>query len=70
MWKTTVSDVLAHEINNPVSFIYGNLQYTDDYIQQLLLLIKLSAIAMPIVKISASSFSTHKCDRTYRGNCA
>ncbi|MEH2412331.1 sensor histidine kinase [Nostoc sp.] len=32
---------VAHEINNPVNFIYGNLQYTDDYIQQLLLLIKL-----------------------------
>ncbi|MCC5627025.1 hypothetical protein LC613_02030 [Nostoc sphaeroides CHAB 2801] len=23
---------VAHEINNPVNFIYGNLQYTDDYI--------------------------------------
>ncbi len=32
---------VAHEINNPVNFIYGNLHYTDDYIQQLLLLIKL-----------------------------
>ncbi|MEH2238904.1 sensor histidine kinase [Nostoc sp.] len=32
---------IAHEINNPVNFIYGNLQYTDDYTQQLLLLIKL-----------------------------
>ncbi|MEH2332516.1 ATP-binding protein [Nostoc sp.] len=32
---------VAHEINNPVNFIYGNLQYTDDYTQQLLLLIKL-----------------------------
>ncbi|WP_375475776.1 HAMP domain-containing protein [uncultured Nostoc sp.] len=32
---------VAHEINNPVSFIYGNLQYTDDYTQQILLLIKL-----------------------------
>ncbi|MEH2376655.1 sensor histidine kinase [Nostoc sp.] len=32
---------VAHEINNPVNFIYGNLHYTDDYTQQLLLLIKL-----------------------------
>ncbi|WP_442937574.1 sensor histidine kinase [Nostoc sp.] len=32
---------VAHEINNPVNFIYGNLLHTDDYTQQLLLLIKL-----------------------------
>ncbi|WP_392532729.1 ATP-binding protein [Nostoc sp. C117] len=32
---------VAHEINNPVNFIYGNLQHADDYTQQLLLLIKL-----------------------------
>ena len=32
---------VAHEINNPVNFIYGNLQHTDDYTQQLLQLIKL-----------------------------
>ncbi|MBN3962389.1 ATP-binding protein [Nostoc sp. NMS8] len=32
---------VAHEINNPVNFIYGNLQHIDDYTQQLLLLIKL-----------------------------
>ncbi|MCC5608247.1 HAMP domain-containing protein [Nostoc sp. CHAB 5834] len=32
---------VAHEINNPVNFIYGNIQYTDDYTQHLLLLIKL-----------------------------
>ncbi|MEH2318890.1 sensor histidine kinase [Nostoc sp.] len=38
---------VAHEINNPVNFIYGNLQYTDDYIQQLLLLIKLYQIYYP-----------------------
>lgn len=27
---------VAHEINNPVNFIYGNLQYTTEYIQDLL----------------------------------
>jgi signal transduction histidine kinase len=32
---------VAHEINNPVSFIYGNLQYANDYIQNLLELIEL-----------------------------
>lgn len=32
---------VAHEINNPVNFIYGNLQHADDYTQQLLQLIKL-----------------------------
>jgi two-component system, NtrC family, sensor kinase len=32
---------IAHEINNPVNFIYGNLKYTDDYTQQLLWLIQL-----------------------------
>ncbi len=32
---------VAHEINNPVNFIYGNLEYTDDYTQQMLLLIRL-----------------------------
>ena len=32
---------VAHEINNPVNFIYGNLTYVNDYGQQLLDLIKL-----------------------------
>ena len=32
---------MAHEINNPVSFIYGNLQYTDEYIQDLLKLVQI-----------------------------
>jgi two-component system, NtrC family, sensor kinase len=32
---------IAHEINNPVNFIYGNLKYTDDYTQQLLSLLQL-----------------------------
>jgi PAS domain S-box-containing protein len=32
---------LAHEINNPVTFIYGNIQYTKDYLQDLLHLLKL-----------------------------
>jgi signal transduction histidine kinase len=32
---------VAHEINNPVSFIYGNLRYASDYVQDLLDLINL-----------------------------
>ncbi|MCW5317286.1 response regulator [Nostoc sp. KVJ3] len=31
---------LAHEINNPISFIYGNLQYADQYVQDLVDLIE------------------------------
>ena len=32
---------VAHEINNPVNFIYGNLTYTDGYIQDLLHMLQL-----------------------------
>ncbi|MEP6489649.1 response regulator [Microcoleus vaginatus GB2-A3] len=32
---------IAHEINNPVNFIYGNLSYVNDYTHQLLSLITL-----------------------------
>ena len=32
---------IAHEINNPVNFIYGNLKYTNDYTQDLLELLHL-----------------------------
>ena len=32
---------VAHEINNPVSFIYGNLTYADQYIHDLLELLDL-----------------------------
>ncbi len=32
---------VAHEINNPINFIYGNLNLTSDYLQQLLELIHL-----------------------------
>ncbi|MCC5620410.1 response regulator [Nostoc sp. CHAB 5715] len=31
---------LAHEINNPISFIYGNLQYAGQYVQDLINLIE------------------------------
>lgn len=32
---------VAHEINNPVSFIYGNLSYASDYIRDLMRIIQL-----------------------------
>jgi signal transduction histidine kinase len=32
---------VAHEVNNPISFIYGNLQYTSQYIKELQKLINL-----------------------------
>jgi len=32
---------IAHEINNPVSFISGNLEYTEKYVQDLLELVRL-----------------------------
>ncbi|MBE9004304.1 HAMP domain-containing protein [Fortiea sp. LEGE XX443] len=32
---------VAHEINNPVTFIYGNLEYAEQYIQDILNLIQL-----------------------------
>ncbi len=31
---------IAHEVNNPISFIYGNLQYASEYMQQLVTLIQ------------------------------
>jgi signal transduction histidine kinase len=32
---------IAHEINNPVNFIHGNLHYTQDYFQELIHLVQL-----------------------------
>lgn len=38
---------LAHEINNPISFIHGNLQYTDRYIWDLMKLVTAYGEAYP-----------------------
>ncbi|QLE55999.1 response regulator [Nostoc sp. TCL26-01] len=32
---------IAHEVNNPISFIYGNLQYANQYIQELIKIVEL-----------------------------
>jgi PAS domain S-box-containing protein len=39
---------VAHEINNPVSFIYGNIQPATQYIQDLLKLLKLYQLHYPL----------------------
>ncbi|MBE9210291.1 GAF domain-containing protein [Nostoc sp. LEGE 06077] len=38
---------VAHEINNPVNFIYGNLHYTNNYTQDLLKIIQLYQLHYP-----------------------
>ncbi|MBD2772769.1 PAS domain S-box protein [Iningainema tapete] len=47
---------VAHEINNPVNFIYGNLTYTDEYIQDILSLLKLYQQAYPEPKSEIQEF--------------
>jgi PAS domain S-box-containing protein len=39
---------VAHEINNPVNFIYGNLKYTSEYIQDLIRLLTQYREAYPV----------------------
>lgn len=43
---------VAHEINNPVSFVYGNINYAKDYIQDLLRLLQLYQQEYPNPKSS------------------
>ncbi|MEM7655878.1 MAG: response regulator [Bacteroidota bacterium] len=31
---------IAHEVNNPISFIYGNLEYTSEYVRQLVTVVE------------------------------
>ena len=38
---------VAHEINNPVNFIYGNLSYADRYMQELLKLVAMYRQVLP-----------------------
>jgi signal transduction histidine kinase len=46
---------VAHEINNPVNFIFGNLSYTNDYVQNLLRLVQLyqTCYPNPVTEIEA-----------------
>ncbi len=48
---------VAHEINNPVNFIYGNLSYANSYIQELLELIELyqAHYPQPVAAIQAKT---------------
>ena len=48
---------LAHEINNPVNFIYGNLKYVEDYAQDLLHLVQLyqTHYPQPVAAIQAAT---------------
>ncbi|NJL20241.1 MAG: PAS domain S-box protein [Leptolyngbyaceae cyanobacterium SM1_3_5] len=48
---------VAHEINNPVNFIYGNLSYASDYIEDLLGLVKLyqQQYPEPVVAVEAQA---------------
>lgn len=32
---------IAHEINNPINFIYGNIKHTDEYVTDLLHLVEI-----------------------------
>lgn len=50
---------VAHEINNPVSFIYGNIQPASDYIQELLRLIELYQKNYPKPTTEIENFAQH-----------
>ncbi len=43
---------VAHEINNPVNFIHGNLKYVDQYTQDLLALVQDFQIHVPILPLA------------------
>jgi PAS domain S-box-containing protein len=47
---------VAHEINNPVNFIHGNLTHIDSYIQDLIALIKLYEKNSPIITEEINDF--------------
>ncbi|MFN6569793.1 PAS domain S-box protein [Dendronalium sp. ChiSLP03b] len=49
---------IAHEINNPVNFIYGNLIHTNDYIQHLLEFVRLYQQHYPHPVLQIQDFAT------------
>ncbi|MEG4075307.1 histidine kinase dimerization/phospho-acceptor domain-containing protein [Microcoleus sp. Pol14C2] len=47
----TVVAGIAHEINNPINFIYGNISHVSDYIQDLLHLLPLyQQYTLPVLR--------------------
>ncbi|MBE9037929.1 sensor histidine kinase [aff. Roholtiella sp. LEGE 12411] len=48
---------IAHEINNPVNFIYGNLIYAQNYIENLLKLLNLYEVYTPVSIQEIQEFS-------------
>lgn len=52
---------VAHEINNPVNFIYGNLEYANNYINDLLTLVNLYETEIPTPPISVQE-QVHEID--------
>ena len=52
---------VAHEINNPVNFVYGNLRYANEYIQDLLKLIQIyqQHYPNPVTEVKAE---VEECD--------
>jgi two-component system, NtrC family, sensor kinase len=47
---------VAHEINNPVSFIYGNISYTNQYMRDLLQLVELYQTHYPQPQIEIQEY--------------
>ena len=47
---------IAHEINNPVSFIYGNLEYIKDYTKNLISVINLYQEKIPHAVLEINEF--------------
>lgn len=58
---------IAHEINNPISFIYGNITYADEYAQNLLNLIKLYDFYYP-KPVPAIQAEIKACDLNFVAN--
>ncbi len=49
---------IAHEINNPVNFIFANLPYTTKYSKDLLALVSLYKQAFPEIPPEIEDFAT------------
>ncbi|MEM1292178.1 MAG: ammonium transporter [Cyanobacteria bacterium P01_H01_bin.162] len=56
---------VAHEINNPISFIYGNLDYVDEYVNDLLELVALYRSETTDVNVAMISHKLRAIDLDY-----